>query len=46
MQHPGQHFPISIFQCFVDGSWSELGKAGIGIYLTKDGEVIEWMVVI
>lgn len=46
MQHPGQHFRISIFQCFVDGSWSELGKAGIGIYLTKDGEVIEWMVVI
>lgn len=27
----------------MDGSWSSDGLAGIGAYLTQDGEVIHWV---
>ena len=25
------------FQCFIDGSWSIMGEARIGLYLVKEG---------
>lgn len=29
--------------CYVDGSWDQEGKAGIGAYLLKNGVLISWL---
>lgn len=33
----------SDFVCYVDGSWSDDGRAGVGLYLTKQGVPIRWV---
>lgn len=38
MQHELNHF-----RCFVDGSWSDGGRAGIGLHLVLNGKSVEWV---
>lgn len=33
----------SSYSCFVDGSWTPGGFAGIGVYLLYEGRVIHWI---
>lgn len=38
-----QGHPTTAFQCYVDGSWTLGGVAGIGVYLLKEGKVTNWI---
>lgn len=38
-----EHGISSDFVCYVDGSWSDDGRAGVGLYLTKQGVPIRWV---
>lgn len=31
------------YECYADGSWSEDGRAGVGLYLTRHGIGIKWL---
>lgn len=38
--HEEEGYP---FTCFVDGSWSQGGLVGIGVYLMHRGTVVSWI---
>lgn len=38
-----RHIEVSPFTCFVDGSWDQDGRAGVGLCLLHNGEVAHWI---
>ncbi|KAF3320887.1 hypothetical protein FCM35_KLT15021 [Carex littledalei] len=42
VQHTHRNTEVE-YKCFVDGSWSEDGRAGVGVYLTRQGVGIKWL---
>lgn len=42
--HLGDPAPqVSQIMCYVDGSWDQEGRAGIGVYLTQNGMLLQWL---